>query len=286
MTAINIKNLPAVIDDLPAEEYHSMTDYVSNSMESMFLESPREYQSQFIDKTTVKETSDAMRWGTALHALLLEPELIDSVAVRVPDSVLNDKGHRRGKPWTDWKAQQSPDVFLWTGDEWEHLVAAVETIRRHPKASVLLSEPDAVEQSIFWLDEKTGLKRKCRIDVRKGRFIGDVKTSADVTDRAFSRSVNDFGYHRQGTFYSDGVKAAGLIEDPEFILIPVTKKPPFICYPRTIDVVSQQVARLQIDTGLKELAACYDTGDWRLPGEDDLPTIGLPLYELRNHGVI
>ncbi len=275
-----------VLDDLPSEGYHSMTDYVSNSMLKVFMQSRRRYCAMYIDTVFTAKTTEAMKWGTILHTLILEPDKVNELAVQIPDGVLSDQGYRRGKPWMRWKENQQEGVTLLSTEEWRYLEAAAACVRRHPVAGALLSDPDAVEESIFWIDEQSGLPRKARIDLRKGRFIGDVKTTTTIDDDGFSRAMLAFGYHFQGEAYKTAVIEAGLIDDPEFILIPITKEPPFICWPRRVGLQSQAIAREQIQSALLALASCYQSDDWREPGEEDCSPLDVPIYELKKHGDI
>jgi hypothetical protein len=62
------------------------------------------------------------------------------------------------------------------------------------------------EVSIVWIDEQTGLLCKGRIDCAQHgtRELPDLKTSASVA--SFDKAVGHLGYHRQGAFYSDGMR--------------------------------------------------------------------------------
>ena len=68
------------------------------------------------------------------------------------------------------------------------------------------------EVSVVWIDEATGLKCKCRVDLLNlclNIELADIKTSmAPVSHDSFAWTVKKWSYASQGAMYIDGVKAA------------------------------------------------------------------------------
>ncbi|MCH8273056.1 MAG: FAD-dependent oxidoreductase [Candidatus Marinimicrobia bacterium] len=124
-------------------------------MLKVFIESRRKYEAMFVDKTLNFEPTDAMKLGTALHTLLLEPEKIDEVAVRIPGLVLNDDGHRKGNPWKQWKAEQPKAAALLTSEEWSELKEQAEVVWSRKRVRALLENADAMEESLFLIKHAT-----------------------------------------------------------------------------------------------------------------------------------
>ena len=87
------------------------TDYkrstgVSQSELKTLAESPRKYEAEYILKTLKREQTDAMRFGSLVHCLVLEPEDFEDHFVVIPPEALASNGHRRGKAWDEFKQQQ------------------------------------------------------------------------------------------------------------------------------------------------------------------------------------
>ena len=82
---------------MSAAEYHADKTRVSRSHLVDFLQSPWLYFKRYIrrDPKWQKEATDALDFGILFHAAVLEGVPITDMVHLIPESVLNDDGHRK-----------------------------------------------------------------------------------------------------------------------------------------------------------------------------------------------
>ncbi len=231
---------PGLIADLPNADYHagpgvskSQLDLVAKcpGLLAWSAKAPRD-----------DEARAAVDIGTALHALLLEPDkFADGYAVEFapPETALvtidqlkaymdangieyaakDSKGALTEKllaaapdaPVIErlraLHAHETRGRVILSEAEFRKLHLMRDSVLAHPFARALVQSPGLVEPSIYWRDPDTKVLCRMRPDkianLRNGRrFLLDVKTTADM-DR-FAASVHDYRYHVQDAFYSEG----------------------------------------------------------------------------------
>lgn len=161
-----------------------------------------------------------------------------------------------------------------------HMVDAI--LDTHPIAEALLRADGAVEQSLFWVDQATGVWCRARHDKatrdRNGRLvIVDVKTCENAHENAFRKSLATYGYHQQDPWYRDAAIALGLDDDPAFLFIAVEKQPPHLVNVLQLADEDLEVGRRRNRAALRTYAECTETGVW--PGYGtDIATVTLPPY--------
>ncbi|MCT2591092.1 PD-(D/E)XK nuclease-like domain-containing protein [Streptomyces sp. N2-109] len=170
--------------------------------------------------------------------------------------------------------------------DYEQVEAMADAIRRHPLAGPLFTPGSGVaEQSIFWTDRDTGIKRKARPDWVKQlpglTLCVDYKTAADASPDGVSKAVQDHGYHQQAAWYLDGLEAAGMADDgSRFIFVFQMKTAPYLVTVRELDPQSLDIGRAKNRRALRVYADCQRTGtwpDWTGPVEE-IPSISLPVW--------
>lgn len=274
------------IDLMPSDEYHRQSG-VSNSMLNEFIESPELYHGRYVAETiAAKAPTPAMQFGSLFHDSVLLG--IDHVAVEIPPESLSSNGSKTGAGWKHFQAHYAGmnKVFL-KPDEFAALRNMVDAVWSHPMAARLLERADAaIEQSIFWADEETGLSLRSRLDHRKlsTPIITDLKSTADVSRKGFASSMWDYGYYRQVVFYREAAKAlTGQVHD--FVFVAVEKEPPHRvrCYeldPREDRAMTRGYE--DVRDGLNRLAEAYRTNNWTEPGWDQVLTLDLPNWAYSN----
>lgn len=168
--------------------------------------------------------------------------------------------------------------------ELDMIKAMAEAIRQHPLAKLLLDPAyGAPEQSGFWIDQATGIRRRVRFDwlpsVHSGRLIiPDYKTADDASEDAMSRAIARFGYHQQADWYEDAARAFGLGgEDAELLLIAQEKKPPYLINVVGIPFEDRFLGRAKNRRAIEIWAECTAAGTW--PGYGDEPNyVSLPAW--------
>lgn len=172
------------------------------------------------------EDTPALKMGRLIHMCVLEPEKLSETYAVAPDV---DRRTKIGKDvWAAFQAEYEGKEIL-TEDEF----IEAETISR----SVWRNAEDLLtgcktEVPLFWTDDRTGIRCKCRVDAMRetdDRFIiVDLKTTNDASTKAFVRDAVKYGYHVQAAHYINGVVANGLNHGKpiEWWFIAVEKKGP------------------------------------------------------------
>jgi len=229
--------------DMPDSEYFARDALSASGMKSL-LASPADFWNDFINPS-VEDTGDsyAQQIGKAFHKRLLEGEdafeekysimpergnylsTIDEMQEFLKDRDIDFKKASKRDYFVELCREAGADIWddvlkdaLESGKElikqdiWDSVQNSAAMLQRLPSC-VRLFKDGRPEVSIFWTCERTGIKKKARIDYLKTTgTIVDLKTFSNphkrpVTDAAIQSIVN-FKYHIQAVHYTDAVKAA------------------------------------------------------------------------------
>lgn len=168
--------------------------------------------------------------------------------------------------------------------EHDQVEAMAAALRTHPFAAKLFDPSRGTpEQSLFWVDEETGMWCRARLDhqphPRGGRLIcPDYKSAVSVEPGHLRKAVYNFGYHIQSAFYLNGIKALGLGDDnATFVFVAQMKEPPYLVTVFDLDDDYLERGRRQVRKALRIYAECKTTGRW--PGfADDVIQISAPRW--------
>lgn len=179
-------------------EYHA-SPAVSNSKLSRFIESPRLMN-------TPRKKTPSLRWGSLVHTIILEPQLINGDWAIMPEGLDKGKG-AKAREEEFLLANEGKEIVAY--DEYVQLCNIAKAVQEDAEASALLSGEGVNEASFFWTDPITGIEMRCRPDrLRDDGLIVDAKTTPSIEHFAFRRSCWEFGYDRQSGMYTDGVEIA------------------------------------------------------------------------------
>lgn len=263
----------------PAADYHRHPA-ISRSRLWQFIQSRRAFE-----RNEPKAQTADMRLGTLVHSLLLENE---SPVVQIPRELLG-KGPRgpntacNTKAAKDWReAAESRGLLVMSPDEVEIAEAMANSVRG--RLAAWLSRPSQREQSVHWIDERTGLELKCRPDwlIENGEtvFVLDLKTTESNQPRKFKRSIEDYGYHVQAAMYSDGVREiTGKLT--EFYFVGVEKEPPYVCCIHEIAPDSLRMAHGLYRDALNDLRECLASGNFSDPWEEEIISHNLSKFAFK-----
>lgn len=161
-----------------------------------------------------------------------------------------------------------------------HAMAAA--IRRHPLAAALLDPAyGAPEQSGFWIDGPSGIRRRVRFDwlpsMQSGRLIvPDFKTAVDASSAAFQKSIDKYGYNQQAAWYEEAAQALGLGDEvTELLFIVQEKTAPYLVNVIGLDYFAREIGRAKNRAAIDIFAECTASGVW--PGYADGDPNYLPL---------
>lgn len=261
--------------NVPEALYHRKElGVVSASALAKFAKSPATYAHWVnADDDADEEPSDALALGKAFHCAALEPERYAQQYVVAPS--FGDCRKRENKlardAWRKVNKGRTP-IDLETARQIDRMVLA---LREQPVAGTLLEEGDA-EVTIRWRDAETGLECKARADFYREELaaIADLKTTEDATAWGFRRSVANYLYHRQASFYLEGFAAVGAPAD-SFVFLAVEKTAPHLVGLYSLNDKALAKAYLKTRQLMRQLADCLGADSW--PGlPDGIQTIDLP----------
>ena len=201
------------------------------------------------------EQTEAMRVGSALHTLVLEPDLFEvEWECAGTCSAILKSGKNAGKPcgaagrtslagaWfcgthgEAWQADSAGDRTL-TPDQWQLVTGMGASVHGNRDCKNALRAARSREVTAIWQDGLTGILCKARFDAlgANAGIIVDIKTTTDASEDGFTRTIYDRGYHRQAAHYIAGAAALG-VTITDYILIAVEKEPPYaVSYNRLTD---------------------------------------------------
>ena len=262
---------PGVFDDMPNDEYHQLAALSSSGIKKL-LRSPAHY---LVERTRASAPSDAMRIGTAVHTLVLEPHRSAEV-VQMPTFNLRTNA---GKANRDAWLADRPGAQAFALPEYERICGAVEAVRRHPGAAMLLSDGVA-ERSVLWRDASEQIECRARFDWhRHDMGIVDLKTCQDASPEAASRSIAAFNYHLSAAHYWLGHEHV-FNQSPAFwAFVFVETEPPHgvACY--VLDSASLRAGMDKCARAYSLFKQCTESGRW--PGyPEDIQTISAPRWAL------
>lgn len=234
-------------------DYQKIEAVNASSLKVLALKSPLHY---LYAMTHPQPETDAMRFGTAVHAAVLEPDKFATAYTVRPDDM--DYRTKAGK---DWREEQIANGrLILTADDNDRIIQMRDSIMSHPRCRSII-EGATVETTIRWQDEETGVLCKGRIDIVNGGILADLKTTKDIRSRKFVYSTLDFGYALSMAFYHDGLIANGIDID-EVFLIAIETAAPFDCAPYQLDDEWLELGRAQYRDALVLLKRCQERNEW------------------------
>ena len=255
--------------------YHAHSA-VSKSHLDLVAKSPLHYWSRYLDPNrVVPEPTPAMAIGSAVHTHVLELDQWDAQYVVAPAGI--DRRTKVGK--AEWDVFQTAigTRTVISRDDADLVMRIGRSVLTHPAAAYLLGLPGKAETTHMWVDEISGLQCKCRPDwlLDDGSMIVDLKTTEDASPRGFQKSIAQWRYHVQASWYLDGLQHATGKRPEQFVFIAVEKKPPYACAVYVADAQMIEIGRDTARRDLDKLNVCKAADYW--PGySDQVEVINLP----------
>jgi exodeoxyribonuclease VIII len=256
-------------------DYHRHSA-VSKSHLDQIAKSPLHYWARYLDPNRVTpEPTAAMAIGSAVHTHVLELDQWDARYVTAPEGI-NRRTNAGKAEWEAFEVASTGRTVLAKADA-ELVMRMGHSVFAHPAAAMLLAMPGKAETTHMWTDQATGLRCKCRPDwlTDDGSLIVDLKTTEDASPMGFRKSIANWRYHVQASWYLDGLEHATGKRPDQFIFLCVEKKPPFACAVYAADAEMIQIGAEAAARDLDVLATCRAAGAW--PGySDQVEMISLP----------
>ena len=248
---------------------------ISKSGLDVVAKSPLHYWARFLDPNrVVPEPTPAMAIGSAVHTHVLELDQWDARYVTAPEGI--DRRTKAGKAeWEAFTTAATGRIVLPKADA-DLVMRMAHSVFSHPAAAMLLALPGKAETTHMWTDAATGLQGKCRPDwlTDDGRLLVDLKTTEDAS-RGFAKSIAQWRYHVQSSWYLDGIEQATGTRPEQFLFLCVEKKAPYAVAVYAADAEMIAAGAQTAARDLDVLATCKAAGAW--PGySDQIEPISLP----------
>ena len=236
----------------------------------------------YLDQERIVTPSQQLKFdiGTATHTALLEPDRLEATVVCRPP------GDGRTKKVKDAVAnlkQMFPDAIILPENAYRAVFAMRDQVLGHKSAGRFVTHGDTeTEVSALWTDPETGLRCKARADAWNpaSGMIVDVKTCVDARSARFRRSMYDYGYHLQASFYTRGFAQLGMA-DVAWVFLAIEKEPPHAICMWEPEPTWYNCAGVEIDVLLELYTACRVAGVWPAYSQDVLP-ITMEEWQIRD----
>jgi hypothetical protein len=255
--------------------YHS-DPAISASDCKLMLSSPAHYKNrpQF-------EETDAMKFGSAFHKLILEGQPAMQACFEVVEGVRSAKRKEDA-------AERG--VTLLTCDQGQDLMNMQAAIQANEDARRIIDLQGPCEISGFWQDKETGLNCRLRADkLCNDGIIVDLKTFALKSEynleesfkKEFSRAIWTRRYDLQAAYYLDGANAIeGTSKFETFAWIVITKEIPHLVGVWVANNETIKMGRQAYRECLSKFRRCFETGAWPLPDIGPIAPIGIPEWAI------
>lgn len=260
-----------VVTDLSNQEYHSDKEAFSNSQLS------RAMKSASLIYTPIKRT-EALRWGTLVHSIILEPAKFLQEVVVMPAGLDEGKGAKARV--AEFEAQNAGKEVI-SIEESDSLQAIREAVYADADAGWLLGNKGRAEDSYFWIDRETGVKCRCRPDfVCDNGFILDLKTTTDVSGWSFGRTAYEYRYDCQSAFYWDGfTEVTGKVPQGfVFIAIEGKEEPKILVECYNVEYDTLDYGRSRYKESLRLIKKWQEDGHFPKKNVSGIKTLRLPKY--------
>jgi len=216
-------------------EYHAK-EYISVSGMKKIKVSP----AHFREAEKVIPT-DAMRFGSAYHCYILQPDRFEDEFYVFDDShiyqVLQGEGYkspRSTKDYKTWLESENNMVGnreMISKDEFERIKAMKYKLFSHPYSKMLLTNGRQEIGFAGEIETMAGtINVKFKPDIIKDnkRIVVDLKTTIDASVDGFTKAAASLDYHLQAAFYADMLTLMdGDGRDYGFYFVAQEKKAPF-----------------------------------------------------------
>jgi len=258
--------------EIPNSEYHSeYSTYLSSSDLRRILRSPAHWRSP------KPPTSKAQEFGTLAHEAVLEPDMF---AARCRPSSKVDRRTTEGKAIAAWQASHEEKFGIKFIDEtlYNQVTELAESVRTSLGTSGILTGGVAERSGFAEID---GVSVRIRPDYLTDEYIIDLKTTFDSRIESFQRSIFQYGYDLQSSFYCD---VAELVDGKrrKFLWVAVESEAPYGVSVYEPDEAVIERGRKLYRQALKTYVECASLDYWpSYPTATQ--TIKLPRY-LENNG--
>jgi hypothetical protein len=254
--------------EMSNDDYHRHPGYSSSDVKDVASSTLAHW------KNRVRKESHAFDLGSAVHSMLLEPEL---------NLVVEGTETRRGKDWTSMKeAADFAGKILLPKKEYQLAEQMAQAALFTPHVAELITDKHATKEASYFVREPVyNLDLKCRPDglLSHKNLVFDIKTCQDASPRGFAKAVRDYSYDVQASFYKFCLELYGHTVD-RFLFICIEKQNPFIVQVHELSGEYLDHAKKRMMDTLKIIKEADMTGDYTT-GWPEVNTIALPSWMVK-----
>lgn len=203
----------------------------------------------------------AFDFGTALHLLMLEPDLFTERIVIDPglNKISND--------YKAWRDTVPAGAITMTSDEIDSAMQMRDRAMRKDTVRQLLSGQGISEVSGIFEDAQYPVWHKIRIDKLVDGIVIDYKTAASASRIGFEKAIWQYKYYWQAALYLHGASRITRYRHEKFVWIVQEKDDPWECRVIVADPVEIREAETQLEMQIERFCECMASGYW--PGYPD-----------------
>ena len=212
--------------------YKETKGYLNASSLKELLKSPAHFEYYMNNQ---KAETDSMKFGTAVHTALLEPEEFkkDYTCMRNSSLPNPDKDMRNAENKAYKKAfvELNPDKIIFAEAEWDKLNLMIKNAMKLPLADKLLEKGTFEPEASYYFElPEYGWKGKIRVDYRSKvlPIFMDVKTSKDTSINGFRKEWGNWDYALQIAYYYTYLSQFEDIDPQSIYILAVGNTAPYL----------------------------------------------------------
>lgn len=275
---------PGIYKNVDIDEYHA-EEGISSSGISLILDCPRRYWHEYLgdnlnDYKDYKKQKEKFMLGRAIHMLVLEPEKFEQTFYPMDEEV--NLTTKIGKELYAKAEEEANGRQVIRAGDWNDIKSMAEAVKQHSIWNKIKVEKGNAENSLYWDDGVYKTRLRSRPDFFNDNVIIDLKTTDSIA--SFSKSVYNFGYHRQAAMQIDGLKKLDGNER-HFAFFVVEKKAPYLTACFTLDENSIEIGRKEYFEGAATYSECMRCNVW--PGyEEKFQLLTLPNWVFKKEEIV
>lgn len=234
------------------KEYRAFPALNQSAAKVLVANSPAHYQAYI---NTPQEETKALKFGTFVHAAVLEPQTLNELYATAPDV---DRRTKDGKE--QWAAFATANAGKTILDAEEsaigHLVAAHARLALKTHGVVF----DATE--VMYHVDYCGVPLKAAIDGVAGDYLWDIKTTDDASAAGMLKAIRNYRYNLQAYWYRLVYELATGRRPLGFRFLFVEKEPPFATAVCEIGPELMSYAVSDFEKAISLFKECSASGVW------------------------
>jgi len=277
---------PGIYPDVSFDEYYGWEAANATLLKAIDKRTPLHARTSQLEP---RAPTPAMQLGDAIHACILEPDRFEGEYAKGLEVDKRSKANKEA--WAAHQEENAGKTLLSVKDFERCEQMRARAVGGHADVAHLLGAEGATEVCMVWVDKRTNLACKARVDkfTTYGDWpvLVDLKSCQDASGWKFSRDCHTFGYALQAAHYLDGAHTLSP-RDRQFLFIAIEKDAPWAAQIHELGQDSLRTGELARRRALRRWATCLETGEFPgyPPGVSaiELPEFAIDLDESLTEG--